>query len=146
MILLDASVLVSAYRRKPPNGKDSAAAIALRRMIGAGMALGIPAIVLQEVLAGVQNKTQFQELQSHLTAFRILPATAEDHVQAAQLAATCSAKRIAYTSSAALIVAQAKHGGWRLCTLDGELMAVARLGGVVLVGKGETASETRRGG
>ncbi len=146
MILLDTSVLVAAYRRKPPQGNESSAAIAMRRMIGAGMALGIPAIVLQEVLAGVQNKTQFQELQSHLTAFRILPATIEDHVQAAQLAPVCSAKRIAWTPLAALIVAQAKHGGWRLYTLDPDLAAVAKIGGVALAGPRETASETRRGG
>jgi predicted nucleic acid-binding protein len=145
MILLDTSVLVAAYRRKPPQGKESSAAIALRRMIGAGMALGIPAIVLQEVLAGVQNKTQLQELHSHLMAFRILPATVEDHVNAAQLSAACSAKRIVCTSSAALVVTQAKHSGWRLYTLDRELAAVARIGGVELAGTRETAGEPRRG-
>jgi predicted nucleic acid-binding protein len=141
MILLDASVLVAAYRRKPPDGKESAAAVALRRMIGTGTALGIPAIVLQEVLAGVQSKTQFKELHTNLTAFRILPATTEDHVKAAQLAAVCSAKRILCTPPAALIAAQAVHGGWRLYTLDRELAAIARLGGVQLVGTRETASE-----
>ena len=93
MILLDTSVLVAAYRRKPPHGKDSSAASRSAPHDRSGMALGIPAIVLQEVLAGVRNKTQFQELHTHLTAFRILPATIEDHVEAAQIAAVCSAKR-----------------------------------------------------
>jgi predicted nucleic acid-binding protein len=134
MILLDASVLVAAYRRNPPDGGDSAEAAALRRMIGSGMALGIPGIVLQEVLSGVRNKTQFQELHAHLTAFRIRPATIEDHVKAAQLAAVCSAKRVPCTPSAALIVAQAGHCGWRLYTLDRRLAAVAKLGGVELLG------------
>jgi predicted nucleic acid-binding protein len=134
MILLDSSVLVAAYRRKPPDGQDSLAGKSLRRMIGSGMTLGIPAIVLQEVLASVRNKTQFQELHTHLMAFRILPATIEDHVEAAKLSVVCVAKRTPWTPSAALIVAQAKHGGWRLYTLDRELAAVAKLGGVELVG------------
>lgn len=134
MILLDTSVLVAAYRRKSPDDGDSAAAVSLRRMIGSGTTLGIPATVLQEVLAGVQDKMQFQELQSHLMAFRILPATVEDHVKAAQISAACSAKRIDCTASAALIVAQAKHGGWRLYTLDPELAIVAKTSGVELHG------------
>lgn len=135
MILLDASVLVAAYRRQPSDGKDSPAAKSLRRMIGSGIALGIPAIVLQEVLAGVRNKTQFQELHTHLTAFRILPATVEDHVEAAKILAACLAERVPCTPSAALVVAQAKHGSWRLCTLDRELAAIAKLGGIELFGR-----------
>jgi predicted nucleic acid-binding protein len=137
-------VLVAAYRRKPPGGGDSAAAVSLRRMIESGIALGIPAIVLQEVLAGVRNKTQFQELHRHLTAFLILPATIENHVKAAQLAAVSSEKRVHCTPSAALVVAQAAAGGCRLYTLDREMAAVARIGDVELIGTRETASEGRR--
>jgi predicted nucleic acid-binding protein len=144
MILLDASVLVAAYRRKPPRGGKSAAAAALRRMIEAGTVLGIPAIVLQEVLTGVRSATQFQELHAHLTAFRVLPATIADHVKAAQLAAACSEKRIHCAVSAALIVAQAVHGGWRLYTLDRDLAAVARVGGAEVITTRETASAGRR--
>lgn len=144
MILLDASVLLAAYGRKSPRGNDSPAAATLRRMIESGMALGIPAIVLQEVLAGVRDKTQLHELHAHLSAFRILPATVADHVKAAQLAAACGEKRMPCSTAAALIVAQASHGGWQLYTLNSELTAVAKLGCVSLIETHKTASDGRR--
>lgn len=145
MILLDTSVLVAAYRRNSLRGSSSKAAAALRHMIESGISLGIPAIVLQEVLSGVREKSQFQELHAHLSAFQIQPATIEDHVAAAKLAAECSAQRIPCTAQTALVVAQAAHGGRQLWTLDRDLAAVARAAKVRLVHTRETASGARHG-
>ncbi|HEX3997903.1 MAG TPA: PIN domain-containing protein [Pirellulales bacterium] len=145
MILLDTSALVAAYGLKPPRGHGPSAVAALRHMIKSGMSLGIPAIVLQEVLAGVRDKTQFHELQTHFSAFRIVPATVEDHIRAAQLAVECAANRVACSTSAALIVAQAARGGWHIFSVDPALAAVARAVNVGLAPTRETASERRRG-
>ena len=144
MILLDTSVLVAAYRRNSPNGGNSKAAAALRHMIESGVSLGIPAIVLQEVLSGVREKMQFQELLTHLLAFRIQPATTDDHIAAAQLAAECIAKGIPCTAQAALIAAQAAHDGRQLWTLDRELAAVARAAKVHVVRTRQPQAAHRR--
>ncbi len=145
MILLDTSVLVAAYRRSSAAGRKSETAAALRQMIESGVSLGISATALQEVLAGVRDRAQFQELRTHLSAFRILAADVDDHVAAAQLAGKCAEKGIPCTSQAALVVTQAARGGWQLWTLDGEMAAVARAANVRLARTRETASESRRG-
>lgn len=144
MILLDTSVLLAAYRRRTPRGAESEAAVALRRMIESGLSLGIPAGALQEVLGGVRDRAQFQELQAHLTAFSVAPPTIDDHIAAARLAVECRAQRMKCKSQTMLVVAHAARAGWRLFTLDRETAAVARVAGVEVVTTRETASDGRR--
>ena len=113
MILLDTSVLVAAYRRKPPQAAIRRPRSALRRMIGAGMALGIPAIVLQEVLAGVRDKAQFYEL--HSPSDRVSHCAGDDRgpcPSGATRGRVCSAKRIRCPTAMATIVAQAAQDQW----------------------------------
>jgi len=93
VILLDTSLLILAYGRRGRNEAEPPPVTMLRRLIVSGASLGIPAIVLQEVLAGVRSQTHFEQLRSHLAAFRIVTATPEHHVEAARITAACTAKK-----------------------------------------------------
>ena len=64
MIVLDTSVLSLVFRRKAKAAVDPPAALALRRMIADDWPLGIPGIVLQELLSGVRTPTQFSRPSS----------------------------------------------------------------------------------
>ena len=81
--------------------------------------LGLPGIVLQEVLSGLQSEKAFRDLRAKLLgAFRILPASVDDHVEAARLKNVCISKGAKVSGIDCLIAATAIAGGYQLFTAD----------------------------
>jgi predicted nucleic acid-binding protein len=83
--------------------------------------LGLPGIVLQEVLSGLPSEKAFRDLRAQLVAaFTILPASVDDHVEAARLKNLCAAKGANVSGIDCLIAATAIAGGHELFTADEE--------------------------
>lgn len=127
MIHLDTSVLSVAFRRKAPSETEMAVARQLERLVGGGEAVGIPGIVLQEILSGIREPALFRRLKDDLVrGYAIVAATAGDHIMAAEIATTCREAGAAVSSIDALIAAVAVNSRAQLFTLDADFTRIAR--------------------
>jgi predicted nucleic acid-binding protein len=89
--------------------------------------LGLPGIVLQEILSGLPSEKQFRELRAKLLgAFTIVPAAADDHVEAARLRNACTSKGANVSGIDCLIAASAIAGGHELFAVDADFEAICR--------------------
>ncbi len=89
--------------------------------------LGLPGIVLQEVLSGLASEKQFRELRAKLLgAFTIVPASVGDHVEAARLRNLCTGKGANVSGIDCLIAAAAIAGGHELFTVDADFKAIRK--------------------
>jgi predicted nucleic acid-binding protein len=89
--------------------------------------LGLPGIVLQEVLSGVRSQRQFAELSAKLlTAFTILPEGVSEHVEAARVRNMCLAKGLNASGVDCLVAACAITGGHQLFAIDEDFEAIAK--------------------
>jgi predicted nucleic acid-binding protein len=125
MIVVDSSVLSLVYRREWVGLRPSVVE-EFEELVRANAALAIPGIVLQEVMAGVRIESKFLALRSALLSFPILPASAEEHVLAAEISTSCGRSGIAASAVDCLIAAQTIACNGRLWTLDRDFAAIAR--------------------
>jgi predicted nucleic acid-binding protein len=124
MILLETSLLSLAYGKR--SGPDPRPVVALRQMVHENLALAVPGIVWQELLAGVRSEEQCELLKTHLAAFPILLASEKLHVAAARITHDCRAKGIACSAVEALIAAHAVNCKAALFTLNPAFSPIAR--------------------
>jgi predicted nucleic acid-binding protein len=129
MIVLDTSVLISAFRRRgdqelPPE------VVELKRLIQVDAPIAVPGVVLQELLAGARTDAQFERLARLAAPFPLLLADRALHHEAAHLAARCRWKGLTTTTTDCLIAAHTFTRQGSLFTLDhdfGRLAAVCPL-------------------
>ena len=133
MIVLDTSVLSAAFRRRKRTQAEPYAATLLRRLIGEDAPVGIPGIVLQELLSGIRASDQFDRLTTITRGFAILTADREHHVLAARLSNACRRTGVAATTIDCLIAAQTIAADGRLFTLDRDFRLMAPHCGLKLV-------------
>ena len=127
MILLDTSVLSRAFRRRQPGARGQQLRASVDVLISGEADLGLPGIVLQEVLSGVRSEKQFSELQHRLTsAFAVILPTARDHVEAARLKNRCLGKGLSPSGTDCLIAAMAISRGDELFAMDEDFETIAR--------------------
>ena len=89
--------------------------------------LGLPGIVLQEVLSGLPSEKQFRELRAKLLgAFAIVPASVDDHLEAARLKNVCARQGANVSGIDCLIAASAIAGGHELFAVDADFEAICR--------------------
>jgi predicted nucleic acid-binding protein len=89
--------------------------------------LGLPGIVLQEVLSGIRAQKQFAELERRLLAsFSIVNAGTQDHMAAARLSNRCLASGQTASGPDCLIAVLAMAGDHELFTLDADFLALAK--------------------
>jgi predicted nucleic acid-binding protein len=89
--------------------------------------LGLPGIVLQEVLSGLPSEKAFRDLRAKLLgAFTILPASVDDHLEAARLKNLCTSKGVNVSGIDCLIAATAIAGGHELFTADEDFESIRR--------------------
>jgi len=131
VILLDTPVLSEAFRRHRREG-PSPTANQLTRLIRNRVDKAVPAIVMQELLTGVQGPARFDVLRRDIEALGVIPATCEDHALAAQLVTRCRARGVTATSVDCLIAAQAVGMHARLYTLDRDFDRIASVCGLSL--------------
>jgi predicted nucleic acid-binding protein len=127
VILFDTSVLSRVFRRKRPGPEERRLRAVFEDLTASDDPLGLPGIVLQEVLSGVRSHRQFSELSEKLlAAFTVLPAGIPDHVEAARLKNVCLAKGLHVSGVDCLIAACAITGTHVLCAVDEDFEAIAK--------------------
>lgn len=127
MILFDTSVLSRVLRRRHPGPAERRLRAVFDELMASDDPLGLPGIVLQEVLSGVRSERQFAELSGRvLAAFSILPEGVSEHVEAARVRNVCLAKGLNVSGVDCLIAACAITGGHQLFTVDEDFEAIAK--------------------
>ena len=126
MILLDTSVLSRVFRRRRQGSEEVSLSQAVHELLASEAALGVPGIVLQEVLSGIRSAQQFEDTKRRLiTSFAIVLPTVNNYVAAAKLKNECLAGGISLSGPDCLIAVLAMAGGHELFTLDSDFALIA---------------------
>lgn len=132
MIVLDTSVLSAAlFKRRLSSGQERAVD-QLREWISRDVSLGLPGIVLQELLSAPRDARGVRAVHLALAGYPLLLAGRREHEQAAEIRRTCAAAGVPTGTADSLIAAQASTRGRRLFTLDEDFRAIARVTGLAL--------------
>ena len=134
MILLDTSVLSLAFRRRRGGEAESQVAATLRRLVAEDAPMGVPGIVLQELLSGVRTAQEFDRLKDLMEGFPAMMARREDHVTGARIANACARKGVPTSTVDCLIAALAISRRAALFTLDTDFARMAPHCGLTLFG------------
>jgi predicted nucleic acid-binding protein len=127
LILLDTSVLSRTLRRRKPGPDEHALTTFLNGLLASDAAVGLPGIVVQEILSGIRDEGWFTELEARLlTSFPIFPATTAEHIAAARLCNRCLAHGLTISPIDCLIAAVAIAGSHELFTLDDDFRGIAK--------------------
>ena len=127
MILLDTSVLSRVFRRKRPGVEERRLHVVFEELMASDVPLGLPGIVLQEVLSGVRSHQQFSDLSAKLlTSFTILLEGMSEHVEAARVRNVCLGKELNVSGGDCLIAACAITGNHELFAVDEDFEAIAK--------------------
>lgn len=127
MILLDTSVLSRVFRRRRMGPNERHVQAVVEELMTGDIPLGLPAIVLQEVLSGVRSQKQFADLERRLLAsFGIVHSSTRDHIEAARLRNKCLAAGVAPSGPDCLIAVSAIAGDHELFTMDEDFRALAK--------------------
>jgi predicted nucleic acid-binding protein len=119
VILLDTSVVSAALRRRSRGAAADDLSRRVAELLHGEQPVGIPGIVLQEILGGIADRVQHERLLAALRAgFPIVLATEGDHLLAADLVNLGARKGIALSTPDALIAAQAINRHATLFTTD----------------------------
>lgn len=121
MILFDTSVVSAVLRRRRKGAAEEDLTARVEALLRSDETLGIPGIVLQELLSGVADRAQRDRLLKAVQdGFPIVLATEGDHLKAADLMNACAAEGVAFSTPDALIAAQAINRRARLLTTDAD--------------------------
>ena len=127
MILFDTSILSRVFRRRRPGPQERKLRATFEALMQSDVSLGLPGIVLQEVLSGLPSEKAFRDLRAKLLgAFTILPASVDDHLEAARLKNLCTSKGVNVSGIDCLIAATAIAGGHELFTADEDFESIRR--------------------
>ena len=135
MILLDTSVLSAVLRRKRRGRAEEETGRLLSELLATPERVAVPGLVLQEVLSGIREEPQFEEIhQVLLDGYPIVLAEVEDHALAARVVNGCRRKGIAVSSGDALLAAITLQRAAGLFTLDQDFRRIATVFPIQLVG------------
>lgn len=127
MILFDTSVLSRVFRRRRPGPEERRLQALFGELMASDAPLGLPGVVLQEVLSGMRSTRQFGDLRDKLrSGLTVIPASAEDHVEAARLKNLCLGKGLNVSGIDCLIAATTIAGGHELFAVDGDFVQIAK--------------------
>ena len=127
MILFDTSVLSRVFRRRRPGAEERRLQVLFEGLMVSDTPLGLPGIVLQEVLSGITSQKQFVDLRGKLLAgFTVMPASAQDHLEAARLKNACIGKGLNVSGIDCLIAARTIAGGHELFAVGGDFVEIAK--------------------
>lgn len=124
MIFVDTCVWSLAFRRS--NSTIIAKEVTqLQTLIIQDVPLAVAGIVLQELLSGLREETQFKRLQKLLTHFPIILATETHHILAADIANNCRKNGITTSATDCLIAAMCIINDAPLLTSDKDFTQMA---------------------
>lgn len=127
MILLDTSVLSRVFRRRRPGPEERRLQLVFDEMMASDVPLGLPGVVLQEVLSGIRSHRQFSELTAKLlAAFTVVPEGIPEHLEAARVKNVCLGQGLNVSGVDCLIAACTITGNHELFAVDEDFEAIAR--------------------
>ncbi len=127
MILFDTSVLSRVFRRKGAGTQERRLEALFQDLMASEDPLGMPGIVLQEVLSGIRSQRQFSDLSTRLlAAFTVLPEGVREHLEAARVRNACLSKGLNVSGVDCLIAACAIVGDHELFAVDDDFAAIAK--------------------
>lgn len=127
MILFDTSVLSRVFRRRRPGAEERRLQALFEGLMVSDERLGLPGIVLQEVLSGMASPKQFADLRGRLlAALTVIAASRDDHVEAARLKNQCMVKGLNVSGIDCLIAATAIAGDHELFAVDGDFEDISK--------------------
>lgn len=127
MILLDTSVLSRVFRRRRMGPEEQRLQAVVEELMSGDVPLGLPGIVLQEVLGGVRKEKQFADLERRLlSSFSIVHPGTRDHIEAARLTNRCLAFGLTASGPDCLIAVLAISGDHELFALDDDFRGLAK--------------------
>ena len=128
-VLVDTSIWSLALRRsghvQDPEVEE------LKRLIGLHV-VEIIGPIRQEILSGVREQSQFNQLESQLAVFPDLPLHSEDFATAAKMFNVCRSKGIQGSNTDFLICAVAVRHELAVFTTDGDFTRFAKCLPIVL--------------
>jgi len=126
VILFDTSVLSRVFRRRRPGAEERRLQIVFDELMASDVPLGMPGMVLQEVLSGIRSHRQFSDLTAKLlAAFTVVPEGVPEHVEAARVRNTCLGKGLNVSGVDCLIAACAITGNHELFAVDEDFETIA---------------------
>ena len=140
MILLDTSVLSRVFRRRRMGPVERRFKSVVEELMAGETPLGLPGIVLQEVLSGVRNEQQFADLERRLLAsFTVINPATRDYVEAARLRNKCLAEGLTASGPDCLIATLAMARANELFAADEDFRSIARHAPLKLYEVGDVA-------
>ncbi len=124
-VLVDTSVWSLALRRRL-DGPDKSVRNALANLVEEGR-VAIIGSVRQELLSGIKEAAQFEQLRDHLRAFPDLEIATEDYEGAASFFNRCRAKGVQGSNTDFLICAVAARHDLEIFTMDEDFRHFARV-------------------
>jgi predicted nucleic acid-binding protein len=127
-VLVDTSIWSLALRRSRAQISDAEKRMTsdLRDFIQDGRARLIGAI-RQELLSGVRDPDQFEQLKTYLRAFPDEPLSTDDYEAAARWSNQCRSRVITGSGTDFLICAVSIARGWQIFTRDNDFQTYARV-------------------
>ena len=114
------------FRRRRPGAEERRLQIVFDELMASDVPLGMPGMVLQEVLSGIRSHRQFSDLTAKLlAAFTVVPEGVPEHVEAARVRNTCLGKGLNVSGVDCLIAACAITGNHELFAVDEDFEAIA---------------------
>ena len=133
MIIVDTSVLSLAFRRSSwPNDEMPSVVRLLRKLTREKEHLGVPGVVLQELLSGVKDLTQGERIKALMEGYPLLLATKEHHVEAANISNVCRRGGVSAATIDCLIAAQCIMLDGLLLTMDDDFKRISKCCGLRL--------------
>jgi len=125
-VLVDTSVWSLALRRRDGGARHPAVST-LRSLIEQGETIRLIGAILQEVLQGVRDRSQFARLRSALKPFPLIELGRGDYEAAAELGNHCRSRGVQAGTIDFLIAAAAIRHRCALLTADQDFVHIARL-------------------
>jgi predicted nucleic acid-binding protein len=126
VILFDTSVLSRVFRRRRPAAEERRLRGVFEELMATDVPLGLPDIVLQEVLSGIRSQRQFTDLTAKLLgSFAVVPEGIPEHVEAARVKNRCLGNGLNVSGVECLIAACAITGNHELFAVDEDFEAIA---------------------
>jgi hypothetical protein len=127
-VLIDTPIWSLALRRKAaklgPDDRDRVEE--WKDLVREGRA-HLSGAIRQEILSGIREARQFEDLRERLAAFDDVPAEREDHERAAAFFNACRAKGVSPTAIDMLICALAARHGLAVFTIDRDFARYATI-------------------
>jgi len=123
-VIVDTSVWSLVLRRGFPS--DDPQAIRLTDMLEEGRPVALLGVILQEVLQGIRNPSEFDRIRSSLEVFPLLDLGRDDFVAAAELWNLCRSHGVQASPTDCLITAACLRHDCTLLTSDQDFQYMAR--------------------